>query len=250
MSPKTKVAACQVPEIRGDAEQALWWIETYAARADAQGASLVCFPECFLQGYLVEEDEARHHAIDFKSQEFGAVLTRLAKIKPTLVFGLIEVDKGVLFNSAVVVDQGRLRGTYRKVRLLEGERIFQPGDSYQVFEADGLKFGINICYDTNFPEGAAALAAQGASVLVCPANNMMGRAKAEEWKHRHNEIRRQRARETGLWIVASDVTGERDGRVGLGPTAIIDPSGQVVAQVPWLEPGIAVAEIPSSGVKD
>ena len=243
MNHTTKVAACQVPEVRGDVEQALWWIETYAAHAESQEARLVCFPECFLQGYLVEEEQARRHAINLRSQEFEVVLGRLARIKSTLVFGLIEVDNGLLFNTAVVVEQGRLRGAYRKTRLLEGERIFQPGDSYPVFEAGGLRFGINICYDTNFPEGAAALATQGADVLVCPANNMMRREKAEEWKHRHNEIRGQRARETGLWVVSSDVTGERDGRISLGPTAIIDPSGVVVAQVPLLEVGIVVVEI-------
>ena len=243
MSHKTKVAACQVPEVRADVEQALWWIEKYAAHAESQEARLVCFPECFLQGYLVEEEQARRHAINLGSHEFEVVLGRLARIKPTLVFGLIEVDNGLLFNTAVVVEQGRLRGAYRKTRLLEGERIFQAGDSYPVFETGGLKFGVNICYDTNFPEGAAALAAQGAEFLLCLANNMMRREKAEEWKDRHNEIRAKRARETGLWVVSSDVTGERNGRIGLGPTAIIDPSGCVVAQVPLLEAGIVVAEI-------
>jgi len=75
---KTKVAACQVPEIRGDVEQALWWIETHAAHAESQEARLVCFPECFLQGYLVDEQQARGHAIDLGSHEFEGVLGRLA----------------------------------------------------------------------------------------------------------------------------------------------------------------------------
>ena len=50
----------------------------------------------------------------------------------------------------------------------------QGGSPSFVFVAAGLTFGINICYDTAFPETAAPLARQGADLIVCPANNMMG----------------------------------------------------------------------------
>ncbi len=52
------------------------------------------------------------------------------------------------------------------------------------------------------------------------------------------------AGETGLWIVSADITGERDGRISYGPTAVINPQGQVVAQVPLLEIGMVTLEIP------
>jgi carbon-nitrogen hydrolase len=47
----------------------------------------------------------------------------------------------------------------------------------------------------------------------------------------------------GVWVISSDVTGERDDRISYGPTAVIDPAGNVVAQVPLLETGRVVAEI-------
>lgn len=49
-----KVAAVQVREVLDDVPKALAVIEAYARRAEAAGARLVCFPECFLQGYLHE----------------------------------------------------------------------------------------------------------------------------------------------------------------------------------------------------
>lgn len=238
-----KVAACQVPDFQADLEGALSWIAAFSAKAHSQGIKLLCFPECFLQGYLVDVEQAQLYALDLSSAGFRQVLERLPQTGPMLVCGLIEQEGGRLFNTAVVVDRGRLLGRYRKTHLLEGERIFEPGSSYPIFEVDGLKFGINICYDTNFSEAAVALSAQGASLIVCPANNMMRREKAEEFKHLHNQIRAERARETGLWLISSDVTGAREDRISYGPTAVISSEGKVVGQVPLLEVGMISAEI-------
>lgn len=64
MKTPIKVAACQVPEVRENINEALLWIEKYAECAEVAGTRLVCFPECFLQGYLVQEELARRNAID------------------------------------------------------------------------------------------------------------------------------------------------------------------------------------------
>lgn len=126
-----------------------------AARAESEGASLLCFPEGFLQGYLTDEMPARRNALDLTSPAFETVLNRLPKTGPMIVIGLIEVEEGRLFNTAIVVDRGVLIGRYRKVHLLSGEHIFDAGSESHLFEVDGLRFGINICYDTNFPQGGA-----------------------------------------------------------------------------------------------
>ena len=161
-----------------------------------------------------------------------------------LVVGLIEADHSCLFNTAVVIWQGALVGRYRKQHLLAGEGIFQAGAGCPTFEVGGLRFGINICYDNNFLDTAQQVAAQGASLIVCPANNMMRRESATLFKDQHNATRGARCRETGLWLISSDVTGERDGRVAWGPTAVLDPTGAVVAQLPLEEPGMLVFDLP------
>jgi predicted amidohydrolase len=116
-----------------------------------------------------------------------------------------------------------------------------------VYEVQGLRFGINICYDSNFPELARDVADTGASLIVCPANNMMSLVVAEAWKLKHNPIRGERCRETGLWMISADVTGERDGRVAWGPTAVLDPTGAVAAQLPLGEPGLLTFDLPLPG---
>jgi 5-aminopentanamidase len=238
-----KVAVCQVPEIRQDIYTSLKWIEKFTGQAEDEGVSLICFPECFLQGYLIEKSLAEKYAVNLMSPTFERICRQLSNFKPVIVFGMIEEDEGNLFNTAVILKSGKLLGKYRKTHLLDGERIFKAGSEYPVFEINGLKFGINICYDTQFAAAAAALAEQGAKLILCPANNMMRCETAEKYKHRHHEMRIQRVRETGVWLLSSDITGEREGRIAYGPTSVINPDGEVAAQVPLRKIGMVVAEI-------
>lgn len=240
-----RIAAAQTVEYREDIGAALRCVAELAARAEAAGAALLCFPEGFLQGYLVDEASARRQALDLGSSAFQSVLAELPRSGPMLVIGMLELDDGQLFNTAIVVQHGQFIGRYRKAHLLGAERAFTAGTESPSFEVDGLRFGINICYDTNFPEAAQKVADTGASLLLCVANNMLRRETAETFKHQHNAIRGERCRETGLWLMSSDVTGERDGRVAWGPTAVLDPHGQVVAQLPLNEPGLLFFDLPT-----
>jgi predicted amidohydrolase len=239
-----RIAAAQTVEFEEDIESALNCVADIAARAESDGASLLCFPEGFLQGYLTDETPARRNAVDLSSPAFAAVLNRMPKTRPVIVMGLIEIAEGRLFNTAIVVDRGILIGRYRKVHLLRFEHIFDAGTDSQVFEVDGLRYGINICYDTNFLEMARKIADLGASLIVCPANNMHRRNTAQALKDVHNSLRGERCRETGLWLISADVTGERDGRISWGPTALLNPAGMVVAQLPLEKTGLLVVDIP------
>jgi predicted amidohydrolase len=239
-----RIAAAQTVEFQEDIEGALTCVAEVAAHAEAEGASLLCFPEGFLQGYLTDETLARQNALDLASPAFEAVLNRLPKTGPMIVMGLIEVEDGRLFNTAIVLDRGAVVGRYRKAHLLGGEQFLSPGNDNHIFEIDSLRFGINICYDTNFREAARKVADLGASLIVCPANNMLRRKTAEALKDVHNSVRGERCRATGLWLVSADVTGERDGRISWGPTAVLNPAGEVVAQLPLEKTGLLVFDIP------
>jgi predicted amidohydrolase len=239
-----RIGACQTPEILGDVEAALACIETFARRPASAEVDVLLFPECFLQGYLVESAHISKYALDLTAASFQTILERLSPIRPTLVFGVIEQCGAAHFNTAVVVRHGRLEGVYRKTHLVPGERWFQAGKSYPTFDLNGVTCGINICYDTNFPEAAKAVAAQGAQVLLVPSQNMMRRQAAEEWKDRHNAVRAERVRETGMWLVSADVTGARDdSRIGYGPTSVMNPKAEVVARVPIMTVGMVVADV-------
>ncbi len=239
-----KIAAAQTPEFREDVEGSIAYAIAVAERANAQGVKLLCFPEGYLQGYLIEERLARRCAYDLSSSSFQTLLMRFSYTAPMIVIGLIETDGRHLFNTAAIIHRQTLVGRYRKRHLLSSERCFQPGEGAQTIALRGFRFGVNICCDTNFPSAAMAVANQNANLLVCPANNMLPRKAATKWKDAHNTVRGARCRETGLWLISADVTGERDGNVAWGPTAVLDPSGEVQAQLPIGEPGLLVFDLP------
>jgi predicted amidohydrolase len=174
-----RIAAAQTVEFREDIEAALNCVADVAARVQAESASLLCFPEGFLQGYLTDEMPARRNALDLSSPAFAAVLSRLPKTGPMIVMGLIELEQGRLFNTAVVVHRRAVIGRYRKAHLLGGEKIFQAGNDSAVFAIDGLRFGINICHDTNFPQAARKLADLGAAPIVCGQQHVQPRDGGE-----------------------------------------------------------------------
>jgi predicted amidohydrolase len=242
-----RIAAAQTPEFREEVPRALAYLAAVMEQAHLERASLLCLPEGFLQGYLTDGEVARHNALDLRSPRFVSLLDQLPEHAPTTVVGLIERENDDLYNTAVVIFRRSVVGRYRKRHLRGRERCFRPGGEVRTFEVEGLRFGINICFDTNFADAALSVAQQGASLLLCPANNMMRREAAIEWKHKHNAIRAERCRETGLWLMSADVTGARDGRAAWGPTAILNPAGEVVAQLPLDVPGLLVFDMPAGG---
>ena len=59
-------------------------------------------------------------------------------------------------------------------------------------------------------------------------------------------MRGERCRETGLWLVSADVTGEREGRIAWGPTAVLNPAGEMAAQLPLGETGLLIYDLPQA----
>ena len=222
----------------------------FAKEAEDKSVELLLFPECFLTGYILNESYAANYSYDFESERFAAILKQLEHTKPVLVFGVNERKSEKYFNSAVVVNKGEIIGTYRKTHLIDPNELFYtPGNDYPIFEIRGLKYGINICYDTQFSDAAKAIADQGAQLLLSPAQNMLRRETAEYWKNKHSEICVERVKETGLWFIRSDVTGVRPPgeygveRVGYGPTLALNPKAEVVAQVPLMTVGMITVDI-------
>ena len=239
-----RVAACQLPEVRDDIPGATALICEFAARAEHSGVQLVCFPECFLQGYFTDAESVERLAMDIESPEFAAWLRRVRTLRAVLVLGLIERSGNDFFNTAVAIRQGALVCRYRKIHLLEGEKsVFRAGPAPSVFAVDGVKVGLAICYDLNFAATIQANVRSGARLLACPCNNMLSRATAERLKHAHNAIRCERAKESGAWLLTADVTGQSDDRISYGPTALIRPDGRVADQVPLKQTGMIVRDL-------
>ena len=56
-------------------------------------------------------------------------------------------------------------------------------------------------------------------------------------------MRAERVFEKKIWMLSADVTGEREGRIAYGSTSVINPDGEIVRQVPFMETGMLVVDI-------
>ena len=223
-------------------ERSLKVIEICLDEADDAGLSVVCFPECFLQGYTLDRDKTKERAVDLSSEYLQAILHRLSRYKTAFILGLIEKENDDFYNTAVVIWRGTLLGAYRKTHLFESN--FTPGTEYPVFSIGNLTVGINICYDARFSEGAAVLARQGARVIFYPLNNRFSKEKAIKSREEPVPILIERARETGCWVVSSDVVARDADTTSYGCSAVVEPSGNVHTRVPELTVGMTTYELP------
>lgn len=236
------VLGVQAPNIDNRPWDALSVIQATAARAAEDGADIVCFPEGFLNGYTRERREAEARAVTFGSTKFAAMLDSLKNCLPVLIIGVIEERAGLLYNSAVVVERGRLVGTYRKRH--PNEDCFEPGDELPVFDIAGMRVGIGICADARDYDDASRLASERVDVVVYLLNNMLPSDVAYRWRERHIEILTERAVQIGAWVISADVIGQQKQRMAYGCTASLDPHGDVIERTAELQAGVATAVVP------
>ena len=80
------------------------------------------------------------------------------------------VEDGVSVISPVIDPNGEVKGIAKKIHLFEDEknRLF-PGTSTLIFTYRGVKIGIAICYDVDFPEVIRQMFLKGVEVVLVPS---------------------------------------------------------------------------------
>ncbi|BBB68487.1 amidohydrolase [Undibacterium sp. YM2] len=238
---KLRIAAFQRYPVFDDLQATLAQLRTDLQWCQEQGVELALFPECYLLGYSSDAQTIARRAIAIDSPVFKQALQQLSAFNTDLILGFFEQRVAGIYNSAAVLRQGQLMGVYAKRH--PNERGIMAGSASPVFARSGWSYGINICNDANYPACAAELRQQGARLLCYPLNNMLAPATAEKWRSKSIDNLRQRAMETGCWLVSADVVGEHEGKISHGCTCIVAPDGRVVARVAEGQEGVAVFDI-------
>lgn len=139
-------------------------------------ADLLILPELFATGYtFTSQNEAKEMA-ETQQGPTANFLKNLSLITgATLVGGFIEKDKSKIYNSSLIVSDGKVVGVYRKIHLFNKEKLwFSPGNKpLRVYDIKGVKIGVMICFDWLFPEVCRILALKGAQIIAHPANLVM-----------------------------------------------------------------------------
>ena len=137
---------------------------------DESDADLIIFPELTITGYPPKDLLMKHSFIQ-KNLEYVSKIAEHCKEKACL-FGFVEKEGENLYNSAALVQNGKVLGIHRKIHLpnydvFDEKRYFTPGDRASVFELNGKKIGITICEDIWVEDGPIKeQVRQGAEFIV------------------------------------------------------------------------------------
>ena len=136
-------------------------------------ADLIVLPELFATGYtFISKEEALYLAEDLNGKT-SHFLVKLAKDTGAVIIGGFAENTGKkIYNSAMIVTNEGVVGTYRKIHLYYKEKLwFSPGDKpLEVYNVNDTKIGIMICFDWIFTETARTLSLLGADIIANPAN--------------------------------------------------------------------------------
>ena len=213
-----------------------------------EGALLTVFPECAVTGYCFDSlDEARPYAQTVPGPATDAISRTCAQAGGHAIFGMLEQDGDRIFNAAVLVGPDGVVGSYRKVHLpyLGIDRFTTHGDRpFEVFQIGELSIGMNICYDSAFPEVSRVLAIQGADLIVLPTNWPPGAQCLAA-----NGIS-VRAMENNVFYLAVNRVGTERGFRFIGQSQICDPSGRHLASASDADEQILYAEIDPAVARD
>jgi len=207
-------------------------LQSILSKAKAQGAQLAVLPELPLNRWapatkdLCDEDAEpikgrRHHLQSLAAQTIGIGLLGGAIVK--------DPATGTRYNTALLFDKtGHHLGSFRKCHIpkepdfWEAYHYSQGEDIPQIYDQFDIRFGIQICSDINRPQGALALAAQGAEAVINPRATEA--ATIDRWRVVFQAL----AITSGAYILSVNRPRAEQGVLLGGPSVAVDPLGNIL----------------------
>lgn len=238
------------------------------SNAASRGARLVVYGEAvlgpFFPHWLASSDSLdSYFERKMPNDSIAPLFEKAAELGVGFVLGYAELTpEGRRFNTAILVDRtGEIILKYRKIHL-PGYREPRPNDPFQnlekrYFEVGNLGFpvvngfggrlGLCICNDRRWPETYRVMGLQGVELIMLGYNTPLSypaMAEVDDLTSFHNLLPMQaNALANGTWVVATARGGTEEGVAQLAQSAIVAPSGQIVAMANTQGDEIITAEV-------
>jgi len=233
----------------GRIEKNIQRMDSFARMAAFKGAGMICFPELSITGYSIREDLQ-----PYAEPVPGLISDHLIKIAKEngliIMAGMLERGKGgTPYISQIATGPSGIIGIYRKSHLSPLERnVYQPGQEVMSFNYDDITFGIQLCYESHFPELSTIMSLQGADIIFFPyaSPNKNPEEKRESWLR----TLPARAFDNSVFVVACNQAGENGAGLHFpGVIIILDPSGKILCQYTGNEEKMVIENLKGSDLK-
>jgi predicted amidohydrolase len=242
------IIALASPSIASTLDDGLDKIKRLLSDASAQGAEIVCFPEAYLPGLRGQDFEVL--PFDREHQE-GVLQTVAAWARTYAVAAILGMerltDAGRQIVAFVIDSRGQIQGCQTKNQLDPTEdQFYVPGSTRQLFEINGIKFGVAICHEGwRYPETVRWAAVRGAKIVFHPQHTGNERTgiRLTQWGAAggpyYEQAMMMRSRENTIYFASVNYAL----RFQESATSLIAPSGQCQAYLPYGQEGVLVQPI-------
>jgi N-carbamoyl-D-amino-acid hydrolase len=239
-------------------------------QAKERGCELVVFTEMalttFFPRWLINDETEldSYYEKQMPGPETQPLFDEAKKLGVGFYLGFAELineeGRKRRFNTSILVGRnGEIIGKYRKVHLpghaepqpnrahqhLE-KRYFEPGNlGFPVWRGFGGVMGMCICNDRRWPETYRVMGLQGVEMVMLGYNTPFdhtGHADIDGLTMFHNHLSMQAgAYQNSTWVIGTAKCGLEEGSKMVGQSAIIAPSGEIIAQAVSMEDEVITA---------
>jgi len=237
-----KVGAYQFP-VSGNIIDNYKIMEKAIKDASVQGVELLVFPECALTGYP-PHDIPNSRAVDFELADKTLFALRVAATRENInvIVGTIYREDDKIYNSAVLLTKDGERHFYHKRALWGWDKDnFDTGNEDGIFEIDGWKIGIRICFEVRFPEFFRELYKENTDLNIIIFYDSADNDNIARYNTIEGHIK-TRAVENVCYTLTSNTIKPYQ----TAPTALYDRSGRMLAGCERNKEGVLIYDLEKS----
>jgi predicted amidohydrolase len=242
------IIALASPRVASSLEDGLDKIKRLMSEAASEGAEIVCFPEAYLPGLRGQDFEV--WPFDETQHEYAlqTVAQWARTYEVATILGMERISETGRQIAAFVIDaRGRLQGYQTKNQTDPSEdRFYVPGNTRQLFDINGVQFGVAICHEGwRYPETVRWAAVRGAKIVFHPQHTgtMHEGVRLTQWGAAdgpyYEKAMMMRSRENTIYFASVNYALPFQESA----TSLIAPSGECQAYLPYGQDGVLVQAI-------
>jgi len=242
------IIALASPCVASTFDDGLAKIKRLLSDASGQGAEIVCFPEAYLPGLRGQDFDVLPWDQTQQERALHAVAQWARTYAVATILGMERLTAAGRQIAAYVIDaSGRIQGYQTKNQIDPTEdEFYVPGNTRQLFEINGLTFGVAICHEGwRYPETVRWAAVRGAKIVFHPQHtgNEHEGVRLTQWGAASNPYYEgammMRSRENTIYFASVNYAL----RFQESATSLIAPSGECQAHLPYGQEGVLVQTI-------
>jgi nitrilase len=265
MENALRVACVQAEPVVFDRDATIGKLAVLAREASENGAQLALFPETFVPVYPTNRwvrelshgtDGAKlwgrlaQQSVELPGPAAAAIAAAVRDAGIWVAVGVNELERGTIYNTLLLfAPDGTIALRHRKLVPTNHERLvwgLGDGTGLETVDVGGARAGGLICWENFMPLARFALYERGVEIYLAPTAE-----DSEGWLASMNHI----ARESRAFVLSCCVfqrassypddipLAPGDELVGRGGSAILAPTGELLAGPLWDEEGIVYADL-------